>query len=224
VSGSPPLHVFTDFDGTITIRDTLVFLTERLGGGPRVVEVNTRLMREGKISLRQCLAGNMRSIRAPFEEAVRLLRTEVALDPAFPAFVRWCEARGVPLTVLSGGFAEIVDIYLPRAEFPMLEVRANTLRPDPRKGWQCVFRDASVFGYDKREALHEARRRGHRSVFIGDGFSDRASAEVADEVLAKPGLAAYCREQGIRCEEIGGFDDVLRHLEARLSASGSPAD
>jgi len=214
-----PLHVFTDFDGTITMRDTLVFLTERLGGGPRVVEVNTRLMREGRISLRQCVAGNMRSIRAPFEEAVRLLRAEVPIDPAFPVFARWCATRGIPLTVLSGGFAEIVDVYLPRAEYPAVEVRANTLRPDGRKGWQCVFRDGSAFGYDKREALDEARRRGYHTVFIGDGFSDRAPAEVADEVLAKPGLAAYCRDRGVRCHEVAGFDDVLRHLAARLPAS-----
>jgi 2-hydroxy-3-keto-5-methylthiopentenyl-1-phosphate phosphatase len=161
----------------------------------------------------------MRSIRAPFAEAVRLLRAEVALDPAFPAFARWCAARGIPLTVLSAGFAEIVDVYLPRAEFPALEVRANTLRPDGQKGWQCVFRDGSAFGYDKREAIEEARRRGRRSVFIGDGFSDRASAEVADEVLAKPALAAYCRERGFRCQEVTGFDEVLRHLTARLPAA-----
>jgi hypothetical protein len=35
----PPLHVFSDFDGTITDRDTLVFLGERLGGGIRMRQV-----------------------------------------------------------------------------------------------------------------------------------------------------------------------------------------
>ena len=97
-------------------------------------------------------------------------------------------------------------------------MRANTLRPDGQKGWQCVFRDGSAFGYDKREALQEARRRGRQTVFIGDGFSDRAPAEIADEVLAKPALAAYCRDRGLRCHEVAGFDDVLRHLTARRPA------
>ena len=36
MSERPRLHVFIDFDGTITRVDTLQFLTERLGGGPEL--------------------------------------------------------------------------------------------------------------------------------------------------------------------------------------------
>jgi 2,3-diketo-5-methylthio-1-phosphopentane phosphatase len=213
------LHVFSDFDGTITERDTLVFLTERLGGGARMRQVNDRLATEGKISLRQCIAGNMRSIRAPFSEAVRLLRENIGIDPSFAGFARWCAARGIPLTVLSAGFKEIVDLYLSPADFPGLEVRANQLVPDERKGWQCVFRDRTAFGHDKAEPLREAHRRGSYTVFIGDGISDRAPAAVADEVFAKPDLARYCRDRGIRCHEFGAFDEVTRKLAERLSTT-----
>jgi 2,3-diketo-5-methylthio-1-phosphopentane phosphatase len=211
------VHVFSDFDGTITERDTLVFLTERLGGGRRMLEVNGRLMREGKISLRQGIAANMRSIRAPFRAAAELLRAQIGMDPSFPGFARWCSARGIPLTVVSAGFEEIVRLYLPRSEFAELDIRANTLVPDERKGWQCVFRDRSEFGHDQAGVLREARQRGRHTVFIGDGLSDYAPAAVADEVFAKPGLARFCRGQGVPCEAIGSFDDVVRSLEARLS-------
>jgi 2,3-diketo-5-methylthio-1-phosphopentane phosphatase len=210
------VHVFSDFDGTITDRDTLVFLTERLGGGARMREVNDRLVKEGKISLRQCLAGNVRSIRAPFAEAVRLLREQVGIDPEFPGFVRWCAARSVPLTVLSAGFRQIIDLYLPPADFPGLDVRANTLVPDERKGWQCLFRDRSAFGHDKAEALREARRGGRYAIFVGDGISDRAPAEVADEVFAKPELARWCAARGIPCRTFASFGDVARDLAGRL--------
>lgn len=213
------LHIFSDFDGTITERDTLVFLTERLGGGVRMREVNDRLVNEGKITLRQCVAASMRSIRAPFADAVRLLRDGIGVDPTFAGFARWCRAGSIPLTVLSAGFHELVDLYLSRADFPGLDVRANRLVPDERKGWQCVFRDRSPFGHDKAEALREARRRGRYTVFIGDGISDRAPAEVADEVFAKPDLARYCGSRGIRCHEFGTFDDVARSLESRLSTT-----
>lgn len=213
------LHVFSDFDGTITARDTLVFLVERLGGGVRMREVTDRLAKEGKISLRQCIAGNMRSIRAPWADAVRLLRENIGIDPTFAGFARWCAARQVPLTVLSAGFAEIVGLYLSPAEFPALEVRANRLVPDERKGWQCVFHDRSSFGHDKAEALREARRRGRYTVFIGDGISDRAPAEVSHEVFAKPDLARYCDARGIHCHEIAAFEDVTRSLAERLSTT-----
>jgi len=213
------LHVFSDFDGTITERDTLVFLTERLGGGARMREVNERLAHEGKISLRQCIAGDMRSIRAPFADAVRLLREHIGIDPAFAGFAGWCRERGIPLTVLSAGFEQIVRLYLAPADFPGLEVCANTLVPDEEKGWQCVFRDRTPFGHDKAEALREARRRGRYVVFVGDGISDRAPAAVADDVFAKPDLVRFCRAEGVRCQEFGSFDDVRRSLAERLTAT-----
>ena len=216
----PRLAVFTDFDGTITDRDTLVFLCERLGaGGARVQEVNERLRRDGRISLRQEIAANMRSIRAPFAEAVALLRAHVAMDPTFPAFAAWCTERGIPLTVLSAGFEQIVRLYLAADAFPGVEVRANTLRPDEGKGWQCVFRDRSDFGHDKAAAVRAAQRAGRRVVFIGDGVSDHGPAEAADEVFAKPDLAAWCRSRGLRCREFRTFADVQAALAARLSPS-----
>src|SRR5919204_2973237 len=210
------LHIFSDFDGTITEKDTLVFLTNELGGGPQMCQTIGRLIREGKITLREGIAAEMRSIRAPFAGAVRLLRERVKIDPGFAPFARWCAERRIPLTILSAGFKEIVDLFIPAAEFPQLEIRANILRPDEEKGWQCVFRDRSPFGHDKAQALREARQQGRQVIFIGDGLSDRAPAEVADEVFAKPDLAEYCRSRNIRCQQYRTFDDVLRSLQDGL--------
>jgi 2,3-diketo-5-methylthio-1-phosphopentane phosphatase len=210
------LHIFSDFDGTITERDTLVLLAERLGGGPQMVQTMGRLIGEGKLSLRDGIAGEMRSIRAPFAEARALLQKEVQIDPGFPAFARWCQDHHIPLTVLSAGFKEIVDLFISPEEFPGLEIRANTLRPDEEKGWQCIFRDQTPFGHDKAQALREVKKQGHYVIFIGDGLSDRAPAEVADEVFAKPDLAEYCRTRGINCHAYRTFDEVRRQLRERI--------
>ena len=210
------LHVFTDFDGTITDRDTLVFLIERLGGGPRHLATTERRRRDGRLSLRREIAANMRTIRAPWSEAIALLRAHVRMDPAFPACAAWCAAHGVPLTVLSAGFAEIVALYLDPAVFPGVEVYANTLHPD-EGGWRCVFRDRSDAGHDKAEAVRAARTRGQYTILVGDGVSDREAAGVADEVFAKAPLAAWCRRQAIPCREIRSFADVVARLEARVA-------
>jgi len=212
------LHVFTDFDGTITDRDSLVFLIERLGGGRRHLETAARRQRDGRLSLRREIESNMRTIRAPWNEAIALLRAHVHLDPAFPACAAWCATHGVPLTVLSGGFAEIVALYLDAATFPGVDVFANTLHPDER-GWRCVFRDRSDAGHDKAEAVREARRQGRYTIFVGDGISDREAAAVADEVFAKPPLAAWCRQQAIPCREIRSFADVVGSLDARVAVT-----
>jgi 2,3-diketo-5-methylthio-1-phosphopentane phosphatase len=210
------LHVFSDFDGTITQKDTLVFLATELGGGPEMVQAIGRLLRSNQIGLRECIAAEMRSIRLPFAEAERALRAQVALDPHFKSFAHWCRAQKLPLTILSAGFYQTIDLFLERAEFPEIEVLANVLRPDTAKGWQCEFRDDSEWGHDKVRALRAARERGQYTIFIGDGLSDRAAAEAADEVFAKHSLAPYCQEKNIAFYPYETFADVLAVLEPRL--------
>jgi 2,3-diketo-5-methylthio-1-phosphopentane phosphatase len=210
------LHIFSDFDGTITEKDTLVFLTTNLGGGQRMVAAIGRLIREGKLTLREGIAAEMRSIRRPFDEAVALLRREVRIDPGFAPLARWCEENGIPLTVLSAGFHQFIDLFISRDEFPHLEILANDIRPDEQVGWQCEFRDQTTWGHDKAKPLAEAQRRGEYVVFIGDGLSDRAAAEAADEVFAKHSLAEYCRERGINCHEYQTFNEILKQLQNRF--------
>jgi 2,3-diketo-5-methylthio-1-phosphopentane phosphatase len=209
-------HIYSDFDGTITETDTLVFLATRLGGGARMVEAIGRLIGEGKLSLRDGIAAEMRSIRKPFAEAERLLRAEVRIDAGFEPLASWLREKQIPLTVLSAGFHQIIDLFIPRDEFPDLEILANNLRPNEEVGWQCEFRDGTDWGHDKAGPLKEARRRGEYVVFIGDGLSDRAAASAADEVFAKHALAEYCRERGINCHEYQTFNEILKRLKERF--------
>jgi HAD superfamily phosphoserine phosphatase-like hydrolase len=208
-------HIFSDFDGTITETDTLVFLASTLGGGPEMVASIGRLIREGTLTLAEGIAAEMRSIRAPYAEAEKLLRAEVRVDPSFKPFADWCATREIPLTVLSAGFHQNIALFLTRDEFPRVEVLANNLRPNEKIGWQCEFRDKSAWGHDKAVALRAARKRGEHTIFIGDGLSDRGAAEAADEVFAKHSLLPYCRERGIACREFETFDEILTELQTR---------
>ena len=88
------IHIYSDFDGTITTKDTLMFLATTLGGGEKMVETIGRLIREGDLTLRDAIAAEMRSIRAPFADAEDLLRKNVTLDPGFRLFVEFCEDAG----------------------------------------------------------------------------------------------------------------------------------
>ncbi|HZF37897.1 MAG TPA: hypothetical protein VE715_03660, partial [Blastocatellia bacterium] len=101
-------------------------------------------------------------------------------------------------------------------EFPDLEILANHIHPNEEIGWQCEFRDETDWGHDKASPLKEARRRGEYIIFIGDGLSDHAAAEAADEVFAKHALAEYCRERRINCHEYQTFNEILRRLQERF--------
>ncbi|HKC86101.1 MAG TPA: HAD-IB family phosphatase [Blastocatellia bacterium] len=209
-------HIFSDFDGTITETDTLVFLATRLGGGARMVEAIGRLIGEGKLSLRDGIAAEMRSIRKPFAEAERLLREEVRIDSGFAPLARWSGEKKIPLTIVSAGFHQIIDLFISRDEIPDLEILANHISPNVEIGWQCRFRDGTDWGHDKSSHLKEAQAVGEYVIFIGDGLSDQAAAEAADEVFAKHALAEYCRERRINCHEYQTFDEIMRRLQERF--------
>jgi 2-hydroxy-3-keto-5-methylthiopentenyl-1-phosphate phosphatase len=209
-------HIFSDFDGTITETDTLVFLATNLGGGPRMVEAIGRLIAEGKLSLRDGIAAEMRSIRKPFSEAERLLREQVRIDAGFPPLARWLGENNIPLTILSAGFHQFIDLFISRDEFPHLEIMANDIRPNEEIGWQCEFRDGTEWGHDKASHLKEAQRRDEYVIFIGDGLSDCAAAEAADEVFAKHALAEHCRKRGINCHEYQTFNEIFSRLQDRF--------
>lgn len=209
------LHVFCDFDGTITRPDTVQFLTERFGGGAALYRETGEQLRDGKVTLRDGIARDMATITVPFEEAASALVREVAIDPGFRPFARWCTALGVPLTILSAGFHEIIDLLLVPAELGAVEVRANRFEPGT---WRAVFRDSTPLGHDKAAAVSAARELGRRTVFVGDGFSDREPAEVADLVFARRGrsLIEHCRTRRIACVQFDSFSEVQQNLQARL--------
>lgn len=210
------LHIFSDFDGTITDNDTLVFLTTHLGGGLELVRQMGPRLRNHEISLRECIATEMASIRQPFSAAEKLLRARVQLDPQFIPFADWCRAQKLPLTILSAGFHQTIELFLPQAEFPHLTIVANDVEPNVERGWQCHFRDATPEGHDKAAALRQARAQGQYTIFIGDGYSDRSAAEAADEVFAKHTLATYCHERGIAFHPYQTFAEVWAQLRERL--------
>jgi 2,3-diketo-5-methylthio-1-phosphopentane phosphatase len=213
------LHIFTDFDGTITDTDSLVFLTRELGGGAAILESIGQQLRANTMTLRDGITAEMATIRAPFVDAEKLLRARIKVDPDFKPFVNWCRANDVPLTVLSAGFHEVIDLFLPATEFPELKILASRIQPRDT-GWQCLFRDDSDYGHDKAAAIQQAQRDGFHTIFIGDGLSDRASADVADEVFAKRYLAEYCRANDIACQEFQTFAEVLQFVSSRKSEVG----
>lgn len=210
-----PVHVFCDFDGTISRPDTLRVLTEELGAGPDYYAATGRLLRAGTWTLRDGIARDMASIGVPFAAAAEVLRARVTIDASLGRLAGWCVRHGVPLTVLSGGFEEIVDLFLVRAELAGVEVRANRLQAGT---WVCIFRDESPAGHDKASALVEARARGRRTVLVGDGFSDQSAAEAADWVYAKGGLASWCLERGIACQQFETLGEVLASLQRRIAS------
>jgi 2-hydroxy-3-keto-5-methylthiopentenyl-1-phosphate phosphatase len=200
-----------DWDGTVTVRDTLWMTLERFGD-PEVFErVEAQLVR-GEISYRELMEVEMATIHAPLAVVNAFLGEEARVRPGF----RELAERRRPV-VLSSGFRELIEPLLER-EGVQLDVVANSIDPRP-EGWRVRWNDDAPCpecgDLCKRRSLPPAP-----VVYAGDGYSDRCAALAASRVFARGDLATWLAEQGLPFEPLTDF----HALEARLQDAGGGKD
>jgi 2,3-diketo-5-methylthio-1-phosphopentane phosphatase len=208
--------VFSDFDGTITLRDCNDALVDNYIGHDRRAAYD-RLFAEGKGTLWEVLDTSMRACGVRLEHAIEYLTCTVELDPSFATFHSWCARRDLPLSIVSAGLGEIIQAFLARANLQM-PVTANLATTGPDFFGLAPLEHGCPTGVDKARLLREAKAAGSYTIFIGDGFSDRLAAPEADLLYAKRdmALATYCLERGIAFVPFSRFSEIQLDLEERL--------
>jgi HAD superfamily phosphoserine phosphatase-like hydrolase len=197
------VRVVVDWDGTCTVRDTQWMVLDRFGDRGVFRRVESELGRT--LSYREVMETEMATVTAPLDEVNAWLLERVELRPGFRSFVE----RFRPL-VLSGGFVENIEPILER-EGVSLELVANRLdtRPD---GWRIRWADDAPCpecgDLCKRRSLPPERP----LVYVGDGYSDRCAALVADRVFARDGLADHLAARGVPHERFESFDEIAAAL------------
>ena len=217
-----PLAVFSDFDGTIAHPDSINFLAEWFGSSEFRREVGMKIV-SGELSLREGILQEVAVVRGTFEEVICLLRSHIEVDPEFPPFAEWCHEHRIPLSVLSGGIQEVVERLLEPYHLPGIRIVANSLQIAEGR-WSLQFRDETHWGHDKTRDVLEARAQGYRTVFLGDGLSDRGAARNAGLVFARAGLARYCEQERIAFTEFSNFLEVQRELALVLKGQNALFD
>ena len=71
-------------------------------------------------------------------------------------------------------------------------------------------------GMCKALPVRRAKARGHRAVYIGDGYSDRCAVSEADVVFAKDSLAEHCLANGIPYHAFASLADVQTWVTHRM--------
>ena len=197
------MRLVVDWDGTITVRDSLVQVIHEFGDPRLLEELEPRVGVD--LTLHEEIALEFEAITAPLAEVIAWVVEHVEVRPGLHELA---ELR--PL-VISAGFHELIEPVLAR-EGVELEVVANRL--DARRtGWVVRFRDeascATCGEPCKRRSLG-----GAPYVYVGDGYSDRCAALAADRIFARDSLARHLDAQGVPYEP---FDD-LRDVAAALKA------
>jgi 2-hydroxy-3-keto-5-methylthiopentenyl-1-phosphate phosphatase len=202
-----------DFDGTITEQDLLDEIALTFGDEEVYREVDEGLD-ENRLTLHEVLRREFEPVRAPLPEVQRWVLENVRVIPGFHEVVELARERGWRFVVVSSGFRELIEPVLEREGLADIELLSNSVEPDP-SGWQVRFRTDEVCetcGEPCKRSTAAALADGTQLVYVGDGYSDRCAAELADLVFARRGLAGYLAERGVPFEPFDDFHSIARSL------------
>ena len=218
------MRIICDFDGTISRRDTTDLVLEHLADPSwRSIEDDWLA---GRISAAQCMRAQIALIGGSSEDLEDLLDT-VELDSGFLTFVAWCEARAVPVSIVSDGVDRFILRILRRHGLEHIAVISNRLvgeagawgleQPWGREGCAAgsgVCKCAAI-GVWSGDIAADA------TIYVGDGRSDFCISSRVDLLFAKSALAEYAAARGQAFIPFETFDDVTRALALRTAAARS---
>ena len=197
------MKLVVDWDGTATVNDSIWMFMERFGDQGLFERMEAGL--GTTVSHREVMERELATITAPIAEVNAWLVENVVLREGFREFVE----RFAPV-VLSMGFHETIEPILARDGIAV-ELIANRVEEGPY-GWRVVWRDeadcASCGDVCKRSGMPH----GSPLVYVGDGYSDRCPAALADRIFARRDLATYLDAEGIAYEPFETFHDVAAAL------------
>lgn len=218
------MHIFCDFDGTISSSDATDQVLEKFAEGSwRAIEEEWN---RGIIGSRECMQRQIALIRATLPELDTFLET-ISIDPGFLGLLNFCRRRALPLTIVSDGVDYFIKRILMKNQISGLPIIANVLNIDTKDG-SNIFTLSSHYasnkcvsgsGVCKCKVVEKAQAR----IYIGDGRSDFCVADKVDIVFAKDRLADYCRDQEIPFICFDGFTDLLPKMRALLPVGSKAA-
>ena len=207
------MRLVLDWDGTVTVRDSLVQVIERFGDPELLHELGPRVGVD--LTLHKEIALEFEQVRAPLEEVVAWVLQHVEVRPGLREL-----AERSPL-VISAGFHELIEPVLER-EGVKLEVLANRVDSGPT-GWRVRFRDEAACA-SCGEACKRGGLAGEPYVYVGDGYSDRCAGLAAERVFARDGLAHFLSSQGVAFEPFEDLSDIAAALDQPSMREGASAE
>jgi 2-hydroxy-3-keto-5-methylthiopentenyl-1-phosphate phosphatase len=196
------VQLVLDWDGTCTVRDSLVAAIHDLGD-PSVYDAEVQ---ETFGSYEAMLAAEVNTLQVTADEAAAWAVEHVELRAGLHELLELYRP-----VIVSSGLPQLIRPVLQREGLDGIELRSNDadVRSD---GWRVIFRDEGMCPVCGDKCKRRSLPAGSPLVFVGDGWSDRCASLACDRVFARTGLAAYLDEQGVPYEPYETFFDVAAAL------------
>ena len=207
--------VLSDFDGTIVQIDTAAYVLEQFAEGDWR-QFDEKLV-TGEIGLEECIRRQFSLVKAPEKEILDKVILVTDFRPNFEALVGYCRTNNVPFVAVTGGLDFIVRYFL-RPWRRVVRIIAPEAKCSSRgiefKNFPKLHNRASHNFKD--DLVRNHRKRGKKAVYIGDSLNDYEAVRNADFGFAvrHSELALKCKIDGIECNEIENFREVIEKLRA----------
>jgi len=212
--------IFIDFDGTITKLDVGDSIFREFGDKEKTEDIISKLL-NNEISAKQTWVSLCKTTGKVDKNKLDEFIDLIEIDQTFHELVDYCNNNGIEFFVLSDGFDYYIDRILKKENLTGIKVYSNKLN----------FTDDGnmipVFPYLDAECKSSANCKwnhiiNHSSdddftVFIGDGNSDKYTAQFCDFIFAKDDLLKFCERERITYFKFNNFNDVVKKLGQLLS-------
>ncbi len=208
--------IFIDFDGTITKVDVGSAIFEKFGEPDAVADVIERYLNDS-ITAKECwllLCDSVKELdRAEFDKYIESFE----IDPTFHDFIKYCSENKFEHYVLSDGFDYYINKIFKREKLENLKFYSNKLLIDGNNKLMPLFpyldEESKSSANCKHNHIINHSSDEEFTVYIGDGVSDKETAQFCDFIFAKDDLLKFCERERITFFPYRNFHDVIKRLD-----------
>lgn len=214
------IAIISDFDGTITERDSLNYLLNHFG--PSGWEKYEDRYETGTILGSEALEMEMSQMKISLEKAEEIIREKINIRDDFPVFADFCRKNEIPLMIVSCNFRRFIIPVLEKHNLGSIPIRSNEI--EERDG--RILINPGGFAHPVCRECHtckgftvkEMRMKGFFTIYLGDGLTDRCPAWEADLVFAKGRLKKSLDKHGIENKQLNGFGTITEIISTLQSS------
>ena len=212
-----------DFDGTLSVGDTVDAMLERFADD-RWKDLEDDWL-NGKITAIECMKQQLDLVEADQVTLEDFFRG-IQLDASFIPFHKYI-SQFSKVAIVSDGLDHAIDVATHNADIPAMPIYANKLnfKPNgvsisyPYQNPQCKAGN----GVCKCQIAEQLSMDvGGKVILIGDGKSDYCLAKHADIVFAKGKLITHCEQENIPFRRFQTFAEVLEVVKEWDVSKKSP--
>lgn len=205
----------SDFDGTITKKDTLSKFLEDYAN-PKWLDIEND-WRDGIIGSQECLVKQFALVPDLCPQLIDEFLETIEIDENFILFSQKAQEMNMPVIILSDGLDYFINRILEKNKIDYINVITNHayfneygkfIIEFPNNSHKCT----NNAGTCKCKVVRNLKKLYKKVYYAGDGASDFCVSKMPDVVFAKAGLLEYCKNNNINCIQYKNYADITEQM------------